>query len=268
MLKSGTLESKSGVQSACEVTRMMEPTTTAPGHDAQHPSADGSGAMFDRIARRYDLLNRIMSLGLDRAWRKKLVSALEVDVAARILDVATGTADVALAIADDYPRATVVGLDPSVEMLDIGRDKVELARLGNRVQLVEGDAQALPYDNEHFDAAVISFGIRNVPDRAKGLAEMVRVTRPGGKVVVLELNEPQSGLFGALAKVHVHHVVPWVGAMLSGAQEYRYLQGSIEEFPAAETFAEMMRDAGLKDVKIRKLTFGVAHLFIGEVPAP
>lgn len=225
----------------------------------------GSGAMFDRIARRYDLLNRIMSLGLDQSWRKKLVRALDVDVAAKVLDVATGTADVALAVADEYPRARVTGLDPSVQMLDIGRDKVDQLGLGHRIELLEGDAQRLPFENDHFDASVVSFGIRNVPDRAQALREMSRVTRSHGKVVVLELNEPRGGVMSALARFHVHHVVPRVGALLSGAHEYRYLQDSIEAFPAPADFEQMMRDAGLIDVRSHKLSFGAAYVFIGEV---
>ncbi|MEO1482714.1 MAG: bifunctional demethylmenaquinone methyltransferase/2-methoxy-6-polyprenyl-1,4-benzoquinol methylase UbiE [Myxococcota bacterium] len=225
----------------------------------------GSGAMFDRIARRYDLLNRIMSLGLDQSWRKKLVKALDVDVAAKVLDVATGTADVALAVADAYPRARVMGIDPSVQMLDIGRDKVDARGLENRVELREADAQALPFEDNAFDAAVISFGIRNVPDRQKGIEEMARVTRPHGKVVVLELNEPQGGIMAALARFHVHEVVPRVGALLSGAHEYRYLQDSIEAFPQPEDFKEMMERAGLTHVRLKKLSFGAAYLFIGEV---
>lgn len=225
----------------------------------------GSGAMFDRIARRYDFLNRVMSLGMDQGWRRKLVRALEIDEAANVLDVATGTADVALAIAETHPRARVVGLDPSVQMLDIGRDKIDALSVHERVELIEGDAQALPFEDNQFDAAVISFGIRNVPDRDQGLREMARVTRPRGRVVVLELSEPRDGMMGALARFHVHHVVPRLGALLSGAHEYQYLQDSIEEFPPPEVFKASMEAAGLENVTIKKLAFGAANLFVGDV---
>lgn len=228
----------------------------------------GSGAMFDRIARRYDLLNRVMSLGMDQGWRRKLVRALQIDEAANVLDVATGTADVALAIAEAYPRARVTGLDPSVQMLDIGRDKVDAATLSDRVELVEGDAQSLPFDDNHFDASVVSFGIRNVPDRELGLREMVRVTRPQGRVVVLELSEPRTGVMSALARFHVHHVVPRLGALLSGAHEYRYLQDSIQAFPPPDEFKATMEACGLENVRFKKLAFGAAHLFIGDVAQP
>ena len=236
-------------------------------HDASLPArpSGGSGEMFDQIAKRYDLLNRVMSLGLDRSWRRKLVSNLSTDVPARVLDVATGTADVALDIAKTFPPAEVVGLDPSRGMLDVGVDKIEAAGLSHRVSLIQGDAQEMPFADDSFDAACISFGIRNVPDRMLGLQEMTRVVRRGGRVVVLELNEPEDGVLAPFARFHVHHVVPRLGALISGAKEYRYLQESIAAFPAPQDFAQMMGDAGLSDVQVIRMSFGAAHLFVGTV---
>lgn len=226
-------------------------------------AAAGSGAMFDRIATRYDRLNRIISFGMDKGWRARLVRTLALPANARALDVATGTADVAIAIADMHADATVVGLDPSVNMLEVGKTKI--VRFGDRVSLVEGDAQALPFTNASFDGACISFGIRNVPDRQKGLREMHRVVKPGGRVVVLELGEPHGGPVSFFARLHVHHIVPRLGAYLSRAPEYRYLQRSIAAFPSAEAFADMMREAGLRDVTIQRLAFGAAHIYCGVV---
>lgn len=232
--------------------------------------ADGSGRMFDRIAARYDRVNRVLSLGLDQGWRRKLVAALPPDrgpddvLDPRVfLDVATGTADVALAIAAARPHSRVVGLDPSGGMLAVGHQKVARGGLTARVSLVEGDAQALPFEDDHFDGTCISFGIRNVPDRRQGLAEMRRVTRPGGPVVVLELGEPREGLLAPFARFHVRQVVPRLGALLSGDAEYRYLQRSVAAFPPAAEFADLMRSVGLVDVKVRRLTFGAAHLYVG-----
>lgn len=227
---------------------------------------DGSGAMFDRIARRYDLLNRVLSMGLDRLWRARMVRALGVSEG-RVLDVATGTADVALDIARRLPETTMTGLDPSVGMLEVGREKVAARGLNHRIELIEGDAQAMPFDDDVFDAACVSFGIRNVPDRARGLGEMARVTRPGGKVCVLELGEPRRGLIAPFARFYVHHVVPRIGALLSGDKEYRYLQRSIAAFPAPEAFSDLMRGAGLVEVTVRPMNFGVAHLYVGTVPS-
>ncbi len=223
----------------------------------------GSGAMFDRIAVRYDRLNRIISLGMDRGWRDRLVRAMNLPANARVLDVATGTADVALAIADMHADARVVGLDPSANMLDVGR--VKATAYGERIELVQGDAQALPFADATFDAACISFGIRNVPDRARGLAEMRRVVKPGGRVVVLELGEPKGGPLAFFARLHVHHIVPRLGAYLSRAPEYRYLQRSIAAFPPPEEFAAMMAEAGLAEVGIERLAFGAAHIYCGRV---
>ena len=225
---------------------------------------DGSGAMFDRIARRYDLLNRLMSFGIDRIWRRKLLAALPRE--GRILDVATGTADVAIAIAEQGENYTVMGLDPSVGMLEVGVQKVYANGLQDQVQLEVGDAQSMEYPDDHFAGACISFGIRNVPDRGLGLSEMVRVTEPGGQVVVLELSEPKGGLMAGLARFHVHHVVPLLGALISGDKEYRYLQKSIEAFPSAQSFVQMMEAAGLESVTAERLTFGTAHLYVGHVP--
>lgn len=232
---------------------------------------DGSGAMFDKIAARYDLLNRLMSFGLDAAWRRRLVRSLLPEAPGNsggsgieFLDVATGTADVALSIAKHYPSSRVTGLDPSTAMLEVGESKVKSRALSDRIELVEGDAQALPFEDHRFAASCISFGIRNVPDRMKGLREMKRVTRPGGRVLVLELNEPERGLLAPLAKLHVHHVVPRLGAWLSGAKEYRYLQRSIAAFPAPEAFATMMEEAGLEVESTVSLGFGSAHLFVAR----
>ncbi|HSI04990.1 MAG: bifunctional demethylmenaquinone methyltransferase/2-methoxy-6-polyprenyl-1,4-benzoquinol methylase UbiE [Myxococcota bacterium] len=226
-------------------------------------AAAGSGAMFDRIAGRYDRLNRIISLGMDRGWRERLVLAMKLPAGARVLDLATGTADVAIAVADMHRDARVVGLDPSANMLDVGR--VKTAAYGERIELVLGDAQALPFPDATFDAACISFGIRNVPDRAKGLSEMRRVVKPGGRVVVLELGEPKGGPLAFFARLHVHHIVPRLGAYLSRAPEYRYLQRSIAAFPQPEDFAVMMADAGLSEVGIERLAFGAAHIYCGRV---
>src|SRR5690606_29717358 len=141
----------------------------------------GSGAMFDAIADRYDLVNRVISLGVDQSWRRKTVAALELWQGARVLDLATGTADLAIQVALDTPGATVIGLDPSERMLALGRRKVHDALLTDRVELQQGDAQALPYPDNSFDGVCIAFGIRNVPDRRRALAEMARVTRKGGR---------------------------------------------------------------------------------------
>jgi demethylmenaquinone methyltransferase/2-methoxy-6-polyprenyl-1,4-benzoquinol methylase len=200
---------------------------------------------------------------MDQGWRRKAVAALELRPGAHVLDLATGTADLAIAIAETHRDVTVVGVDPSRNMLAEGTKKLDAIKLSDRIELKEGDAQALPFEDQTFDGITIAFGIRNVPDRAKGLREMARVTRPGGRVVVLELSEPRSGMMGVLARTYVHEIVPRVGGFLSGAKEYRYLQRSIAAFPPADEFAQMMEDAGLTVLETSALTFGVAHLYVG-----
>ncbi len=227
----------------------------------------GSGAMFDGIAARYDLLNRLISLGIDQRWRQRLVDSAALRPGGRLLDLATGTGDVGLMALDRVPGISVVGVDPSVKMLDVGRTKVATRSLTNRMELLEGDAQKLSFPDGSFDASVMAFGIRNVPDREAALREMARVVKPGGRVAILELSEPRSGILGPLARFHVHHVVPTVGALLSGAPEYRYLQASIASFPAPEVFADKMRASGLDVLEVAPLTFGVACLYVATPSA-
>jgi len=224
----------------------------------------GSGAMFDQIASRYDLLNRLMSMGIDQSWRRKTVMAMNLPPHARALDLATGTGDLALMIARMHPDAEVVGSDPSVRMLEIGVDKVERSGLANRVRLEKGDAQALPYEDDSFDGCCIAFGIRNVPDRGAALSEMARVTKPGGRIAVLELGEPSVGWLSPIARFHVRKVIPRLGGMLSGSREYRYLQESIAAFPPADKFRALMQESGMRVLEVKPLTFGACHLFVAE----
>lgn len=222
--------------------------------------------MFDGIARRYDLLNRVISLGVDQRWRQQTVEALALDETreTRVLDLATGTGDLAILLAKRYPKVHVTAVDPSLNMMAVGKQKVSTRGLVERVEFVLGDAEQLPLPPDSFDGLTMAFGIRNVPDRERALREMVRVLRPGAKAAILELSEPQEGVFGALGRFHMHRVVPWVGALLSGEREYRYLPQSIAAFPRPDAFAEMMRGAGFTVRAVTPFTFGVCQLFVGE----
>jgi demethylmenaquinone methyltransferase/2-methoxy-6-polyprenyl-1,4-benzoquinol methylase len=228
---------------------------------AQSPAL-GSGQMFDRIAPRYDFVNRVLSLGLDKRWRRRVIKELALAPNARVLDVATGTGDLAIELAKAVPAGKVIGLDPSANMLAVATLKLAKLGLDGRVALIEGDAQALPQANCEIDAATIAFGIRNVPDRPRALRELARVVRPGGTIAVLELGEPKRSLLGRAARFHTRHVVPRIGALLSGKREYRYLQTSVAAFPPNDEFAQIMRDSGLDVRKVIPLTFGVCTLFI------
>jgi demethylmenaquinone methyltransferase/2-methoxy-6-polyprenyl-1,4-benzoquinol methylase len=149
-------------------------------------------------------------------------------------------------------------------MLRIGRAKVAAAGLSDRVELRQGDAENLVgIESGSFDGVSMAFGIRNVPDRARALRELARVTRRKGRITILELSEPQGGIMGPLARLHVHQIVPWVGGMLSGSREYRYLQRSIAAFPSPDRFAQLMGDSGIVVESVEALTFGVCHLYVG-----
>lgn len=226
-------------------------------------SADGSGEMFDAIAQRYDLLNRVLSLGLDGGWRRAAVEALELPESADVLDLATGTADLALEMAERVPEARVLGVDPSAGMLERGRHKIAESSSAGRIELQQGAAEALPFEADTFDGIGMAFGIRNVGDRPAALREMARVCRPTGRVAILELSEPR-GVIGVGAKFYLRSVVPWLGAVLSGSREYRYLQRSIEAFPPPDVFVQRMEECGLEVIEVRALLFGVCHLYVAR----
>ena len=224
----------------------------------------GSGEMFDNIAQRYDFLNRVLSLGRDRAWRKKAVAALALRSGSRVLDVASGTGDMLLQAMRDEPAASGLGIDPSIHMLQIARHKAIQAGVSQRVEFYQGDAMNLPFPDHSFDASVISFGIRNVPNRGRALSEMARVTRPGGRVVILELSEPTKGALRRVARFYIRQLVPRIGAWLASDDAYRYLKSSIVDFPKPDRFADLMERSGLNTLDIQHLTFGVCVLFVGN----
>lgn len=226
-------------------------------------SRGGSGAMFDGIARRYDLLNRLISFGVDKRWRKKTVDALELTPNSKVLDLATGTGDLAFDILKSHQDANVVGVDPSQNMLEVSHEKADKFDMSNRFETQIGVGEQLPFEDNTFDAACIAFGIRNCVDREKALSELYRVLKPNKKLAILELGQPSTGMFQAAARFHINHVVPTIGAMLSGSKEYRYLQKSISAFPAPEVFSKKIEQAGFHNVSFSRLTFDSCHLYVG-----
>lgn len=218
------------------------------------PSTLGSGVFFDDIAPRYDLLNRIISLGMDTDWRRQAIS--QALPAHSFLDVSTGTADLAIAVAKKSPSIRVVGIDPSREMLARGREKItKMGRSLNNIRLIEGVAERLPFDDESFDAVVCAFGVRNFQNREKGLREMVRVLKSGGKLVVLELSMPHGdSIWDVMARVFVKEVMPKLASLLSGnSRAYQYLSASMDSFPRADEFKNMLREAGLSVMQHKRL---------------
>lgn len=221
--------------------------------------------MFAAIAGRYDLLNRVLSLGLDRRWRQEATHAAFAGGAARVLDVATGTADLALAMKRYRPEAEVVGVDFVEEMLVLGRRKAR--RQGLAVRLEQGDGLALPFDDATFDAVTIAYGLRNFADTGRGLREFYRVLRPGGRLVVLEFPPPPKGAFGRLFRLYFLRVLPRIGGLVSGqGGAYSYLPDSVLKFPPPAELARALEDAGFSEVRYKLQTFGVSALHTGEKP--
>ncbi len=226
-------------------------------------------AMFGQIARRYDFLNHFLSLGIDRSWRRRTTKLVPPTDTGPILDICTGTADLALA----YWRASgrrvpIVGADFCRPMLAVGRDKCRRAGADDRITLLEADARRLPFPDDTFQIVCVAFGLRNVSDTDEGLREMVRVCRPGGRVAVLEFSMPTAWPLGALYGWYFRHVLPRLGQALARNRQgaYNYLPASVGQFPQAEALAERMRAAGLEQVRFHRFTFAVATLYVGSKP--
>jgi demethylmenaquinone methyltransferase/2-methoxy-6-polyprenyl-1,4-benzoquinol methylase len=223
--------------------------------------------IFSSIPAWYDFLNHFLSMRRDVAWRRLVVSRMRFFSTNRLLDVATGTGDLAIMAARAHPGIEVKGLDLVPKMVERGMKKVGRKGLHDRVELVEGDALDLPFERDSFDVATIAFGIRNIPDTLGALREMMRVTVPGGKVMVLELTRPTNPLVRALYGFYLMRVIPFLGRVFShDARAYSYLGESIMEFLSPEEFSALMRETGLLEVSDVPLTLGIAHLHTGIVP--
>jgi demethylmenaquinone methyltransferase/2-methoxy-6-polyprenyl-1,4-benzoquinol methylase len=222
--------------------------------------------MFDAIAARYDLLNRVLSGGLDQRWRARAVRALCLAPADTLLDLCTGTADVAVAAATGpSPAGRVIGIDFSHEMLRLGLDKVRGRSLASRVTLARGDAMQLPLASGSVDAAVISFGIRNVQAPDVALRELARVTRPQGRLAILEFGLPRSRTFRALYLWYASRLLPAVGRLISRhASAYAYLPESVSRFPPPEAFGRTLQDNGFPHVEVIPLTLGIVYLYVAR----
>ena len=220
--------------------------------------------MFDGIAPKYDLLNHLLSLNIDKAWRRRVVKTLPATTGP-ILDMCTGTGDLAL----EYHRATggkvsIVGADFSGRMLELAVKKSAKIHADSIIQFVQADAQHLPFPDDTFEIVTVSFGLRNVTDPLKGLAEMTRVCRPGGSVAVLEFSKPRHWLLGRLYRAYFRYLLPLVGQLFSKSDEnaYTYLPESVMNFPDGEELAARMRESGLTDVRFTPLTFGIASFYV------
>lgn len=222
--------------------------------------------MFDAIARRYDLLNRLLSLGMDVAWRNRLNDFIPQGNNLKLLDLASGTGDIIITLVRDNARITeALGIDPAVKMLEVGREKIVHLGLQSRITLQEGDAQHLELVDNSFDVTTIAFGIRNVPDMRLGLLEMYRVTKLGGRIIILEFSKPANPILAIGHLVYLNVVVPIIGFLFSGnIKAYRYLAQTIQSFPYGDRFCKIIRQFGFKDVQAFPLFGGVATIYVAQ----
>ncbi len=217
--------------------------------------------MFNDIAPKYDLLNHVLSMGIDIQWRKKVRRLLSTIEPKRILDIATGTGDLAIELAKLKPQE-IIGADIAVDMLKIGEVKVSKKGLANIIKLEPGDSENLRFDDNYFDAVTVAFGVRNYENLLKGLQEMNRVMRPGGLVAILEFSKPHAFPFKNIYNFYFKNILPNVGKMVSKNDEaYTYLPESVQQFPENKDFMEVMKKAGYKNIKQQRLTFGIATLY-------
>jgi demethylmenaquinone methyltransferase / 2-methoxy-6-polyprenyl-1,4-benzoquinol methylase len=222
--------------------------------------------MFSRIAAHYDLLNHILSLGLDRGWRTKVARETEGIDCRRILDVCTGTGDMALALSSFWKgKAFVEGIDFSHELIEIARKKTKRAGLDDKITFREGNAEHLPYQNEQFDAVTITFGLRNINNRGNALREFYRVTRPGGCFVCLEFSQPTNPVFQKIYSFYLLKIVPLVSRLFgSHAAAYEYLGNTIKDFPPPAALVSLIESAGWKNTTYKKLAGGIVAIHRGE----
>ena len=221
--------------------------------------------MFDNIAPKYDLLNHTLSMSIDRVWRRRVVGEVRRAKPGRILDVATGTGDLAIAMARRIRDVQVLGVDLSEQMLAVARRKIEARGLDGRIVLDRGDAERLAVADASVDVATVAFGVRNFGDLGAGLRELARTIKPVGKVVILEFSRPRNRVFRALYEFYSYKILPRIGGLVSrDKRAYEYLPASVGEFPAPEEFMAMMARAGFRNCRARSQSFGIAQIYIGE----
>ena len=249
-----------------EKERAMSVTEEKPVTTGVDKSGKRVRAMFASIAKKYDFLNHLLSFNIDRYWRRHTIGAVGVEPGDLVLDCCTGTADLALA----FHRATgsgcrIVGVDFCREMLVLGNRKIDRARAHDRLILVEGDSQSLPLPSDTFGVVTVAFGLRNVADTVRGIDEMIRVARPGGKVAILEFSRPRGAILGRLYLFFFKRILPNVGQAIApnDTGAYRYLPNSVLEFPDGRAMLDLLSSRGLVETRMKSLTFGIATLYVG-----
>ncbi len=218
--------------------------------------------MFDKIAPNYDLLNRVLSLGIDVSWRRQAIEYLRANQPREVLDVATGTADVAIMTAKMLQPARIVGIDIANQMLDLGRQKIQAQGFEAVITLETGDSEQLRFEDQSFDAVTVAFGVRNFENLEKGLAEMYRVLRPGGRVVILEFSKPHIFPFKQFYNGYFKYVLPLIGRLTSrDIRAYTYLFESVQVFPEGDDFLTILSKTGFQNPICKRLTLGICSIY-------
>jgi len=220
--------------------------------------------MFNQIANRYDFLNHFLSGGIDKGWRKKAIRELESIQPKIILDVATGTADMPLMMMKSLSPEKIIGIDISEGMLALGKQKIIKAGLQESIKLQTGDAEAISFPDAHFDGITVAFGVRNFQNLETGLAEMYRVLKPGGKLMILEFSRPKKGLFLPIYKCYLRFIAPRIGKIFSGNGEaYQYLNDSVNAFPEGDSFTRILEQTGYRKIESKTLNMGICTIYSG-----
>jgi demethylmenaquinone methyltransferase / 2-methoxy-6-polyprenyl-1,4-benzoquinol methylase len=237
------------------------PEKITPYKDSKLGKKEQVAHMFDTISGNYDRLNRVISLGSDVSWRKKVIKMVGATHPKKILDIATGTGDLAIMMASLNPEK-IIGLDISVGMLDVGRQKISKQSLSEKIEMVLGDSENIPYENDSFDAITVAFGIRNFESLEKGLSEILRVLKPGGIFVILETSVPEKFPFKQGYHLYTGYIMPFIGRLFSKDKSaYSYLSESAHHFPFGQALNNILQKTGFKEVKHMPQTFGVATIY-------
>jgi demethylmenaquinone methyltransferase/2-methoxy-6-polyprenyl-1,4-benzoquinol methylase len=239
--------------------------TVVPYHEDQGTKKEQVADMFNNISKTYDFLNHFMSLGIDIIWRKKAINELKSIQPKLILDVATGTGDFAFEALSILKPEKIIGVDISQGMLDIAQQKINKRNAGGKFEVKLGDSEKLPFEGNMFDAVTVAYGVRNFENLEKGLADIQRVLKPGGKAVVLEFSKPKVFPVKQLYKFYFNYITPSIGKLFSkDARAYTYLPESVAAFPDGETFVALMDKTGFKNTKCRPLAFGICSIYTGS----
>lgn len=247
------------------MNKMLPHDSIVPFKTSDKTKKQQVAGMFDQIAFRYDFLNRFLSGGIDIYWRKRAIRELEALHPKVILDVATGTADVAIMMHKFLKPETIVGIDISEGMLQLGRKKIANLLLNKQIALYQGDSEAINFATDTFDAVTVAFGARNFENLRKGLEEMLRVLKPGGKLVVLEFSKPKQSVVRGFYNIYMRLITPRIGKLVAKNKEaYQYLNDSVQKFPEGNDFITIMKDVGYTATYFKKLTGGICTIYCGS----